>query len=63
MCIGVRAHPFRFRTRDLLAMVQHAGFRVLDDNRRRPESLQDLTGHAHQPLLLCEKAGDGRSSP
>ncbi len=60
--IGVRAHPFRFRTRDLLAMAHRAGFRVLDDNRRRPEWRQDLAGHAHRLLLLCEKIGDGRSS-
>ncbi len=53
--IGVRAHPFRFRAGDLMAMVERAGFRVLADNRRRPAWSHDLAGHAHRLLLLCEK--------
>ncbi len=57
--IGVRAHPFRFRTRHLPAMAERAGFRVLDDNRQRPERLHDLAGHAHRLLMLCEKADSG----
>jgi len=57
--IGVRAHPFRFRTRDLIAMAERAGFRVLDDNRRRPAPLHDAAGRAHRLLMLCEKANEG----
>jgi SAM-dependent methyltransferase len=60
--IGVRAHPFRFRTRELMAMVERAGFRVLDDNRRQPEWLHAATGHAHRRLLLCEKQGAARDA-
>jgi len=55
--IGVRAHPFRFRAGDLIAMVERAGFRILDDNRRQPEWLHDAAGRAHRLLLLCEKPG------
>ncbi len=57
--IGVRAHPFRFRTRDLFAMAERAGFRVLDDNRRRPELAHDVAGRAHRLLMLCEKSDGG----
>jgi SAM-dependent methyltransferase len=60
--IGVRAHPFRFRTRELMALAERAGFRVLDDNRRQPEWLHAAAGHAHRLLLLCEKPGAGRDA-
>ena len=59
--IGVRAHPFRFRARDLFAMAERAGFRVLEDNRLRPAFLHDIGGRAHRLLMLCEKIdGDAR---
>lgn len=53
--IGVRAHPFRFFARDLIAMAGRAGFRVLAGNRREPRWWHETAGRAHRLLLLCEK--------
>lgn len=53
--IGVRAHPFRFRLRDLEALVGAAGFRVLASNRPSRPRLSQIAGHAHRLLLLAEK--------
>jgi SAM-dependent methyltransferase len=53
--IGVRAHSFRFREREVTRLVEIAGFRVLDGNGRHPRALHDFVSHAHRLLLLCEK--------
>jgi SAM-dependent methyltransferase len=53
--IGVRAHPFRFREREVTRLVESAGFSVRDSNGRRPRALHDFASRAHRLLLLCEK--------
>jgi SAM-dependent methyltransferase len=53
--ILVRAHPFRFREREIARLVESAGFRALVGNGRRPRPFFDFVGRAHRLLLLCEK--------
>jgi SAM-dependent methyltransferase len=53
--IGVEAHPFRLRERDVTRLVQSAGFTVLHSNARRHRALRGLVSRAHRLMLICEK--------
>jgi SAM-dependent methyltransferase len=53
--IYVRAHTFRFRAGELPRLLEHAGFRVIAKQERRPRWAHELAGHAQRVLLAGEK--------
>jgi SAM-dependent methyltransferase len=55
--LGVLAHTFRFRARELRLLVECAGFRVVASSPSDRGWFRDLAGHAERVLLLAKKEG------
>jgi SAM-dependent methyltransferase len=53
--LGVLAHTFRFRARELHVLLARAGFRIVASSRPQKAWIRDLAGHAERVLLLAEK--------
>lgn len=53
---GVVAHPYRFRRRALLDLVEQAGLSVVATETRTPSVVYDLVGHAERVLVAARKA-------
>lgn len=51
----VRAHPFRFGTAEILALVRQAGFSVLDYDPPGASRLHELLGASYRLSILAEK--------
>jgi SAM-dependent methyltransferase len=51
----VRAHPFRFRFAELLALVREAGFSVLDRDPPRASALREIAGRSYRSSILATK--------
>jgi SAM-dependent methyltransferase len=51
----VRAHPFRFRFAELLALVSESGFSVLDRDPPKASVLREIAGRSYRSSILATK--------
>jgi SAM-dependent methyltransferase len=52
--LGVRAHTYRLRERDVRKLLRATGFRLIALKTRRLWRIRDVVGHAHRFTAVCE---------